>query len=272
MSLEVDLYTVLSTDAGVLGAMNGRSNVYLGSIPKGQDDNLAVVIQTVMTDNFVASDQTNLLQMKKMQFDSYAERFSDALLLSNTVKNLLKDLKGSLANTDVKGVIARRDIDMPREPGKTGYVYRRMLELDFWHTDGAGSVPYTPAHPPVSGSNASFLQNLPVSVTPPQNGQALVYNSTNNDWEPGTASGGPGLNFADGETPSGTIDGSNATFHLAHNPNPAASLILVLNRGVLEQGIGYTLSGNTITFQSGYIPQPSNGSDPADVIQAWYRY
>lgn len=52
------------------------------------------------------------------------------------------------------------------------------------------------------------------------------------------------------EVPSGTIDGTNTTFTLAHNPNPTASLQLYLNGGFQKQGSDYILSGNIITFSA----------------------
>lgn len=73
------------------------------------------------------------------------------------------------------------------------------------------------------------------------------------------------ITFIDGETPSGTIDGSNAAFTLANIPGPPSSLSLFRNGLLLTQGGDYTLSANAITFQTGAIPQPS------DILQASYR-
>jgi hypothetical protein len=60
-----------------------------------------------------------------------------------------------------------------------------------------------------------------------------------------------------GETPTGAIDGSNATFTLAQAPSPAASLLLFLS-GLLQSpgGNDFTLSGATITF----VDPPASGS------------
>lgn len=75
-----------------------------------------------------------------------------------------------------------------------------------------------------------------------------------------------GVNFSDSETPSGTINGTNPTFTLSWNPNPTTSL-LILRNGILQiQGVNFTLSGNTITFLGGFIPQSG------DWLRAWYRY
>lgn len=76
---------------------------------------------------------------------------------------------------------------------------------------------------------------------------------------------GAGPSFADNETPSGTINGTNVTFTLAHSPSPAGSLILVL-AGLTQwqNGSGdYTLSTNTITF----AVAPTLGP-----LVAWYRF
>lgn len=77
--------------------------------------------------------------------------------------------------------------------------------------------------------------------------------------------GGSIPNFADNETPSGTINGSNVTFTLAHTPSPAGSLQLYLNGALQQAGGGdYTLATATITF----VTAPLTGS----ILIAWYRY
>jgi hypothetical protein len=86
----------------------------------------------------------------------------------------------------------------------------------------------------------------------------------------GTGGGGGGgavPNFADQETPAGTIDGSNATFTLAHAASPGASLELFRN-GMMQKGGGfdYSLAGSTVVFASASIPQSG------DTLAAWYRY
>lgn len=74
-------------------------------------------------------------------------------------------------------------------------------------------------------------------------------------------------NFADNETPSGTIDGSNLVFTLAHTPSPAASLDLFKNGGLMiAGGIDYTLATATITFTS--AAKPLTG----DSLICSYRY
>lgn len=74
-----------------------------------------------------------------------------------------------------------------------------------------------------------------------------------------------GLVFVDGETPLGTINGVNGNFTLSATPSPAASLNLFRNGILLRQGVGYTISGQTITMAGGSIPTSG------DILQAWYR-
>jgi hypothetical protein len=78
--------------------------------------------------------------------------------------------------------------------------------------------------------------------------------------------------FADDEVPSGTINGTNPTFTLANTPNPVTSLNLFQNGIRCTEGIAYLLVANTITYQSGYIPQPASGGIPADSHISNYRY
>ncbi|HSU29795.1 MAG TPA: hypothetical protein VLJ11_01055 [Bryobacteraceae bacterium] len=81
---------------------------------------------------------------------------------------------------------------------------------------------------------------------------------------PGT---GTTAQFTDGETPSGTIGGTNVAFTLAAAPSPAASLRLYKNGMLLQQGADYTLNNTTITFSSA-VTAPQTG----DVLTAGYRH
>ncbi|MGI9071144.1 MAG: hypothetical protein ACR2JB_07455 [Bryobacteraceae bacterium] len=71
--------------------------------------------------------------------------------------------------------------------------------------------------------------------------------------------------FADGETPSGAMDGNNGTFALAAAPAPAASLQLYRNGLQQMSGVDFTLAGSTITFLNSNVPKAS------DIVQAFYR-
>ncbi len=71
--------------------------------------------------------------------------------------------------------------------------------------------------------------------------------------------------FVDGETPSGTIDGSNSSFTLSGTPTPSASLLLYRNGLLQKQSLDYTLSGGTVSFTASAVPQTG------DVLTAFYR-
>ena len=71
--------------------------------------------------------------------------------------------------------------------------------------------------------------------------------------------------FSDGEIPAGTMNGSNAAFTLANVPSPSSSLALFRNGILLTPGADYTVSSNSVTFQTGRLPQSG------DVLLASYR-
>ncbi len=70
--------------------------------------------------------------------------------------------------------------------------------------------------------------------------------------------------YSDAEVPGGTINGSNAAFTLANTPL-GASLTLTRNGVALTANTDYTLTGTSIQFQPGAIPQPG------DTLLASYR-
>ena len=118
---------------------------------------------------------------------------------------------------------------------------------------GAGTATLTPSSGQINNG-----ANLPLATN--QSGW-LFFDGTN--WWLTTASLGTTINFADAETPSGTINGTNASFTLAHTPNPAASLILVSDGTTLAGGgVGFTLTTNSLSLVSA----------PVGSLQAWYRY
>jgi hypothetical protein len=71
--------------------------------------------------------------------------------------------------------------------------------------------------------------------------------------------------FIDAEKPAGTPNGTITAFTLANAPSPTGSLELFRNGVLQTPGVDYTVSGSSVTFLSGSIPQTS------DVLQAYYR-
>jgi uncharacterized protein YoxC len=80
------------------------------------------------------------------------------------------------------------------------------------------------------------------------------------------AGAGSATNFADNETPGGSINGINLTFTLASAPNPATSLRLFRNGLLMAPGGDYTLSGSSVSFIAGSTPRTG------DSLAAYYRH
>lgn len=72
------------------------------------------------------------------------------------------------------------------------------------------------------------------------------------------------VSYADDETPTGTIDGVNDDFTLAHTPSPVASLQIFVNGVYQVRTVDYTITGDAITFTT---PPASLAT-----IKAFYRY
>lgn len=82
----------------------------------------------------------------------------------------------------------------------------------------------------------------------------------------GTSSGGGlSISFYDHEVPAGTLDGANGAFVLLRSPNPAGSLHVYRNGVLQKAGSDFNLSGATLNFVPGAIPQPG------DSLTASYR-
>jgi hypothetical protein len=86
----------------------------------------------------------------------------------------------------------------------------------------------------------------------------------------GGGTGGTGSLTAYDITPTGTIDGTNPTFRLPNAPNPPASLQFFKNGRKMYSSIDFTLSGLTITYLTGSIPQA--GTTPDVHIAGSYTY
>jgi hypothetical protein len=91
---------------------------------------------------------------------------------------------------------------------------------------------------------------------------AIQYATATHTFSCGTVLTG---SFADDETPTGTINGVNTTFTLAHTPSPAASVQLFKNGQKLEPG-GADFSLSTATITTTVAPKTG------DVLTASYRF
>lgn len=89
----------------------------------------------------------------------------------------------------------------------------------------------------------------------------LFFDGTN--WTSSPLSGAS-LNVADAEVPSGSINGSNTAFTIAHTPSPTSSLVGELNGQRIYQTSDFTVSGASITM----LGAPATG----DSLRFNYRY
>lgn len=69
------------------------------------------------------------------------------------------------------------------------------------------------------------------------------------------------------ETPSGVINGINATFGpLTYAPSNASSVVVFIDYVAVPLNTGFVMSGSTIVFQPGWIPQPGQ------FVYCYYSY
>lgn len=148
--------------------------------------------------------------------------------------------------------------------GAGGDVDIRAGNADAGSSNG-GNITLTPGSKTGGGTQGNFfVTTLDTDNTPPTTtGTTRFLISDSTGLISFTSS--TGTSFSDNETPSGTINGVNTTFSLAHTPSPAASLMLFLN-GAFQAaaGVDYTLATATITFVSAPLT--------SGVLRAFYRY
>jgi hypothetical protein len=138
------------------------------------------------------------------------------------------------------------------------------------YSDTSGDAGMNPVYADGFGHSVAYLSNgqlYTVVIDHPLFEQPYVLTDQT---VPATGAGVSSLTPFAG-IPIGTVDGTNRVFTLSNGGTPLASspltstLIVTLNFP-LTQGLGYTVSGTTITYAN--APQPASGSVPADTIYA----
>jgi len=141
MGIESGIYQELIADPGVTSWIAGR--IFGGRLPKGCT--LPAVVWTVAVgqDMGYSTQGASGLIKKSFQFDSYANKYMDAVKTSDSIRSLLQSYSGILPDgSSVNGVIITRDMDIAWEPGAGGYVYRRLLEMDVMFSEYV--LPFVP--------------------------------------------------------------------------------------------------------------------------------
>lgn len=108
------------------------------------------------------------------------------------------------------------------------------------------------------GNGVKFMM---YAGTAPTSGYAAIFDSSGNLVAGSGPPGGAAASWTR-ETPSGALNGTNTVFTLSAAPNPANSLMVIINGIFQLYTTDYTLSGSTITFTSA----PRSG----DILQAQY--
>ena len=225
----------VSTTAGSGGSGSGGSGGGSGSGSSGNGQYATLPI--------TISEVTNLSS-------SLSQINTTLTSLTNTVNNLPSGgttnvvfVDGEVPSGSKKG--SNNVFTLSQVPTPTGSLelYRNGLKQ-------ASGVDYS-----LAGQSLVFT-----SVGTPQAGDVIqAYYRTS-----GTSSASS--NFADSETPSGSITGTNLAFTLAYSPTPIASLKLYKNGMLLQENNDYTLSGTTVTFVAAAVPQVG------DSLAAYYRH
>ncbi len=136
--LENDLCLLLLNDSGVKTAMGNQQNVWMGAIPIGQTDSPAVVLRVNSNETYNTASGPVNLKRKRMQFDSYDKKYSNVITVSGAIRTLLASMATPFTNlntTTVYGVLIQNEMDMPQEPGDSGYVFRRTFLADVFYCE-----------------------------------------------------------------------------------------------------------------------------------------
>lgn len=121
-----------------------------------------------------------------------------------------------------------------------------------------------------TGSGSGSTITLPLPITQVSGLSAALANINSNintlsQTVQNLPQSGTSAVFVDAEVPSGSINGTNAAFTLAHTPSPATSLQLYLNGLEQTAGVDFTLSNSAVTFAADAIPRTG------DELEAFYR-
>jgi hypothetical protein len=123
-----------------------------------------------------------------------------------------------------------------------------------WTVMSAGSTAGGDVTGALSSLTVAGIQSRPVSAAVPSSGQALVWNATTSQWEPGTVSGG---STGGGGTGTGTGTVTNAVSALGSVAN-----LPVCTSGIVNDVKPCTRSGNSST----YVSQGAGNKTTGDIL------
>jgi Protein of unknown function (DUF3168) len=131
---EKGLYQMLRNDPGVSSYVNGR--IWGNKAKKGATYPF-IVFTTVITEDMGYHAQGAAgLRKARVQFDCYSDKYIDTVKTKDAIRVLLQSFAGQFPDgTSINGCIVVRDMDFPYEPGSSGYVHRRLMEIDIIYTE-----------------------------------------------------------------------------------------------------------------------------------------
>ncbi len=198
-----------------------------------------------------------------LQADYSYSSGADYTLSSSTIRFTVAPLSGDILLADYSYLpvsLADADLYITNET-PTGTVNGSNVTFTLANAPAAGTLQlYRNGVRQQAGAGADYTlsgSTITFAVSPLSGDILLADYSCSAPSEP--------ANYVTGETPSGTVNGSNVTFTLAHAP--ATGTLQLYRQGVRQQagaGADYSLSGSTITFNAA----PPSG----DSLIADYRY
>jgi hypothetical protein len=132
----------------------------------------------------------------------------------------------------------------------------RALATKFYGAASAGGHSHTGAD-----GDGALIQQTSINgqsgglVFAASGGQQIIQSgSTFTFYAPTGGTGGGGIGYQ--EPLSGVINGTNAIFSLTQYPSSSGSVAIFNDGMIIPQITGFAASGQQITFQTGWIPQP----------------
>ncbi len=144
--IEKSLYQALNTAATITDLLSDPTAIFLKMMPK-DTDLPAIVYQGVGKNSVHSSDGENPLQIKRFQFDAYANDPYVARELLNAIHDLLVPSSAGPQpafpftlpdGASIQSSVVHNDMDAafePGEPGPFGEVFRTLLDIELAYVE-----------------------------------------------------------------------------------------------------------------------------------------
>lgn len=153
---EAGLYQLMKNDSGISTLVSGR--IFGGRAPKTVTDSSypLVVWSMVSTVDLYSIQGASGYRTKRVQIDSYARTYIDSVKVSDAVRALLQNFRGTLPDgTFVESSVLITDQDFIFEPGASGQLFRHMIEVE---------ISYLSTVIPLIGPTVPPLVTLPYDI------------------------------------------------------------------------------------------------------------